>query len=206
MENEGLTTMRNTLSILFVIWFHTGMTQVSIYAGFNASGIQEKHLVGETSGSLMQQIGFSIDISPFNHVPHLAVQTGGGVTSMGYKQEIDQTYQVEFLFLTLPILANYQSNKISFQGGLRLEGLVATSVNDGLETYRDSNLSIMLGLEVFTKSRISPYIRASHQLFYMLNYFEIDARGNFQSELRDIKFQCLTMGIKVRIYNKPISL
>jgi hypothetical protein len=107
--------------------------------------------------------------------------------------------------LSSPVLINYSlSPQISIQAGVGLSTLISTNIEQGIKTYNDFDLGLALGASCFSNKRISCYSRLTYGLLPMLDYYEIDELGNFKNQIHDLKNICLSIGIKVNLYNEKI--
>ena len=107
----------------------------------------------------------------------------------------------------MPILINYSlSTQISIQAGVELSTLISTNIEQGIKTYNNFDTGLALGINCFGDKRISCYSRLTYGLLPMLDYYEIDELGNFKNEIHDLKNVCLSIGIKVNLYNEKIQI
>lgn len=180
--------------------------QIAIIAGGNYSTIRNNVFLENKEPIVGYHFGLSFQYYPFKHIQNLSILNELYFIQKGYQQDIGRNYTFKFNYLSLPILLNYPiSKQISLQTGIELSKLIATNIEQGLKTYNDFDLGLVLGVNGFQSKRLSCYSRLTYGLLPILDYYEIDELGNFNNEIHDLKNISLSIGIKFNLYNEKIS-
>lgn len=179
--------------------------QISLMAGGNYSTIRNDVFLENKSPLVGYQLGLSFQYYPFKKIQNLSILNELDFIQKGYQQDIGKNYTFKFNYLSLPILLNYSiSKQISLQTGIELSKLIATNIEQGLKTYNDFDLGLVLGVNGFHRKRLSCYSRLTYGLLPLLDYYEIDELGNFTNEIHDLKNISLSIGIKFNLSNEKI--
>ena len=179
--------------------------QIAIIAGGNYSTIRNNVFLENKEPIVGSHFGLSFQYYPFKQIQNLSILHELYFIQKGYQQDIGRNYTFKFNYLSLPILLNYPiSKQISLQTGIELSKLISTNMEQGLKTYNDIDLGLVLGVNGFHSKRFSCYSRLTYGLLPILDYYEIDELGNFKNEIHDLKNISLSIGIKFKLYNEKI--
>lgn len=191
---------------MFLLAVETTMAQVSVIGGANYCTVRNNDLIQNQDPIYAHHFGVMVRYHPFRKLPNLSIQNELIYTRKGYQQELDKTYLFHFNYLSLPVLLNYAPAKyFSVHTGVELSGLFNTNLEKGNLTYNNVDLGIVGGFSFFDNARVSLYTRYTHGLVPMLKYYTFDKLGNFTDNIRDFRNSCLSVGLKINIYNERIE-
>jgi hypothetical protein len=180
--------------------------QIAFVAGGNYSNIRENISLENKKPIIGYNLGVSFQYYPFKKFQKISLINELELVQKGYQQDFAENYSFRFNYFSLPVLINYPlSTEISIQAGMELSTLISTNVEQGIKTYNNFDMGLVLGINFFNSKRISGYSRLTYGLLPMLDYYEIDELGNFKNEIHDLKNICLSIGIKVNLYNEKIQ-
>ncbi|WP_163711386.1 outer membrane beta-barrel protein [Mangrovibacterium lignilyticum] len=181
--------------------------QIAFVAGGNYSNIRSNVSLENKKPILGYNFGVSVQYYPFKKFQNISLLNELEFVQKGYQQDFTENYSFRFNYLSFPVLINYSlSTQISIQAGIELSTLISTNIEQGTKTYNNFDTGLALGIICFGEKRISCYSRFTYGLLPMLNYYQIDEIGNFKNEIHDLKNICLSIGIKVNLYNEKILL
>jgi hypothetical protein len=180
--------------------------QIAIFSGGNYSNIRENIPLENKKPTIGYNLGVSFQYYPFKKFQKISLLNELQLVQKGYQQDFPENYSFIFDYLSFPVLMNYSlSRQISIQAGVELSTLISTNIEQGIKTYNNFDMGLVMGINLFNSKRISGYSRFTYGLIPMLDYYEIDELGNFKNEIHDFKNICLSVGIKVNIYNEKIQ-
>lgn len=180
--------------------------QIAFVAGGNYSNIRENIPLENKKPIIGYNLGVSVQYYPFKKIQKISLINELELVQKGYQQDFAENYSFRFNYLSLPVLINYSlSTEISIQAGMELSTLISTNIEQGIKTYNNFDMGLVLGISFFNSKRIGGYSRLTYGLLPMLDYYEIDELGNFKNEIHDLKNICLSIGIKVNLYNEKIQ-
>lgn len=181
--------------------------QISYVVGGNYSTIRSNISLENKKPIFGYNFGVSAQYYPFSKFQKISLLNGLEFIQKGYQQDFEKNYSFKYNYLSLPVLINYSlSNQISIQTGVELSTLISTNIEQGTKTYNNFDTGLVLGINCFGNKRISCYSRFTYGLVPILDYYEIDELGNFIKEIHDLKNICLSIGIKINLYNEKILL
>jgi len=175
--------------------------QISIMGGVNYSNVRNNHLLENEKAVFTGHYGISFRYYPIKNWSKFSIQNELMFNRKGYQQHLDKTYEFRFNYVSLPVLLSYAPEKyVTINSGIEYSRLISTSVEDGTHTYNRNDVGLILGLTFFDKRRLSIYSRVIYGLVPMLDYYTFDKLGNFTGKIHDLKNTCLSVGIKLNIY------
>lgn len=189
----------NTVSFLLLL-AQLSFAQVEIFGGANYAFVRHQYLPNAqpTFGS---QWGFGMTINPKRDWQKFSVTGNIVLTMKGYEQWVNRTYRFELFYTGVQFLANYDLNDlIRLQTGIELVRLENSSVYNSVENYSSNDMGLMAGIELFHAKRVSGFIQGIYGLLPLIDYYDIDAAGNFNGRIRDVRNTCLSAGLKLKIY------
>ena len=179
--------------------------QLAFVAGGNYSNIRSEITLENKNPVIGYNIGFSLQYYPFKNHQKFSIVNEPGFVQKGYQQEFQETYSFRFTYFALPVLMNYEvTEQFSAQAGFEISTMISTDIEHGLQTYNNFDLGFVIGANFFGNSRINCFTRLTYGLLPMLDYYEIDELGNFNSEIHDLKNMCISLGFKLKLYNEKI--
>lgn len=196
-----------TITSLIFFCHEKSKAQIALVAGGNYSNIRSNLSLENKKPIIGYNFGVSVQYHPFRKFQKISMLNELEFVQKGYQQDFAENYSFRFNYLSLPILINYSlSTQISIQAGVELSTLISTNIEQGIKTYNNFDTGLALGINCFGDKRISCYSRLTYGLLPMLDYYEIDELGNFKNEIHDLKNVCLSIGIKVNLYNEKIQI
>jgi len=197
------------VAIISLIFFchKKSEAQIAFAVGGNYSNIRSNLSLENKKPIIGYNFGVAVQYYPFKKFQKISMLNELEFVQKGYQQDFTENYSFRFNYLSLPILINYSlSTQISIQAGVELSTLISTNIEQGTKTYNNFDTGLALGINCFGDKRISCFSRFTYGLLPMLDYYEIDELGNFKNEIHDLKNICLSIGIKVNLYNEKILL
>ncbi|MGE5437834.1 MAG: outer membrane beta-barrel protein [Syntrophothermus sp.] len=179
--------------------------QIAFIGGGNYSNIRSNVSLENKKPIVGYNFGLSFQYFPIKKFNNLSLLNELDFTQKGYEQEFEKIYSFKFNYLSVPVLVNYSlSKQISLQTGVELSQLISTNIKQGIKTYKDFDLGLVLGMNFFSSNRFSCYSRFTYGLLPLLDYYEIDELGNFKNKIHDLKNICFSLGIKINLYDEKI--
>lgn len=192
--------------ILSLLAFSQIYGQVGLMLGPNYSTVRHNNLLENQNGKLNFHYGVNVAFNPFPSTPELSFKTDLMMVTKGYSQNLSgEDFNLNLTFLSFAPMVRYElSEGFHFHTGIELNVLAGSNVNQGLQTYRNSERAVFLGLDLFANKFFSIFSRASFGLSPMLDYYDIHPIDGIQGELRDIYTTTVLFGIQLNIYNEKI--
>lgn len=188
------------------LFYHNGFAQVGVVGGLNYCNVRNDNVLKNTKSIFTYQMGVTFNFYPFKSFSDLSIKNEFLFTEKGYKQELNKTYTFHFDYLSYSLLANYHlSENFSIEAGGYISELINTNVKQGLKTYNTTDAGLVLGLTFLERKTVSLNSKINYGLIPMLNYYNIDNRGNFTGEINDLKNICFSLGISLNVYNEKIQ-
>jgi hypothetical protein len=183
------------------------VAQIAVFGGANYCTVRNDVLLKNKKPIIASDLGVSVQYHPLKRIENLSLINELSFSRKGYDQNLEGTYSFRFNYLVLPILINYKLlEPVSVQTGIELSSLLSTSIRQGLKTYNNFDTGLVFGLS-FQQGRIlSFYLRGVYGLLPMLDYYSFDELGNFTVKIHDLKNMCISVGIKINIYNEKFRL
>lgn len=180
--------------------------QVGLMMGPNYSNVRHNGILENARGKLNFHYGVNLAFNPFANTPELSFKTDLMVVTKGYQQNFSgEDFNLNLSFLSFAPMVRYElSQGFHFHTGIELNILAGSNVNEGLQTYRNSERAVFLGLDLFSDKYLSIFTRASFGLSPMLDYYDIHPIDGIQSQLKDIYSTTFLIGLQLNIYNEKI--
>lgn len=131
-----------------------------------------------------------------------------GIIEKGYTQTLGgEKFRRTFLYWQLsPVIGYVLSPDVSVKAGLDWALLVNVNAKRYYETYQPQDLALTAGLTFFDRKVIGLYFQAAYGMIPVLEYQDIDAMGNFNGNIRDIKHTTFMIGFRLNISHGKIYL
>ncbi len=202
MRNKTLVTF-----FFFVGLSSTVHAQVYVFSGAHKSYVRNEVLTNE-SPIYSWHVGGGINLYPKLDWKKTSINAELAVIQKGYDQHLgNQQFEFRFRYITWQGTLNYEILPfVSVKGGINLAFLFATNVEKGTETYQQFDFGLVGGLGFLENKRVSFYTQVVYGLSPMLKYYDIDALGNFNGRIHDLKNTCFMVGLRVNVYDKKISI
>ncbi|HEX3009280.1 MAG TPA: outer membrane beta-barrel protein [Bacteroidales bacterium] len=195
------------LTGLFVISLNNLAAQVSIMGGGNYCDIRHNHILEGEKAIITYHFGVSVCYYPIKSLPDFAIQNELLFNRKGYKQDPDKSYLFHFNYISFPVLLKYSLfENLSIQAGVEVSQLFYTNIKQGTKTYNNTDIGIILGFGCFETKTVNFYSRFTYGLLPMIDYYSFDKIGNFTGKVHDLKNICMSVGLKINIYNEKIRL
>ena len=118
----------------------------------------------------------------------------------GYEQTLGQEYAIDFYYKSIQVITNYSFHpSVSATVGVDFSSLTDATVEEGLSTYNHFDFGLISGINFFIDKPLGINVRLIYGLTPMLDYYKIDALGNFNGMIKDLKNTCLTVELKYRL-------
>lgn len=181
--------------------------QVYAFAGIHKSDVRNEVLIND-SPIYSWHVGGGVNLYPNRNWCKASINLEVAFFQKGYDQNLGtQQFEFRFRYLTWQAALSYPiAEFLSIKGGVNLALLLDTNVKKGMSTYQLFDCGLMGGVEFLENKRIGFYTRVVYGLVPMLKYYDIDAMGNFNGRINDLKNTCFMLGLRVKIYDKKISL
>ncbi len=199
---------RILLSLVGLVFIsaYTSTAQVALMGGLNYANERNNNLLENQKPIVAYHFGASIRYYPFKKRSNISLQNELIFNQKGYKQVLDKEYVFHFNYISLPILINYApTENFSINAGFEFSRLLSGNIRRSSETYNYFDIGLVSGFSCFDKQRISFYSKVTYGLLPMLDYYTIDKMGNFTGKIHDLINICLSVGIKINIYNEKIQ-
>lgn len=187
---------------------HLSVSQFAVLYGGNYNSIRHNELLENTKALISPQIGASLtlSLSP-DTTSRFSLTVESLITRKGYKQDLDSTYSFNFGYIAIPVMINYNiTNHVLINAGIEPSFMLFTNLRQGDLTYNDFDLGLIVGITLFDGKLLNVYSRFTYGLINMLDYYEIDRRGNFVGEIHDLKNTNISIGLKMNFNRKKIGL
>ena len=201
------TIIKMVLLISLIFLFATNSSaQIAVFGGPNFCTVRSDVFLKNKEAIIGSNIGVSIQYHPIKRFEKLSLINELSISRKGYDQELGGTYSFRFDYFSLPILFNYKLlGPLSFQTGVELSSLISTSIRQGEKTYNNFDTGLAVGLSFQGGRIVSFYLRGVYGLLPMLDYYAFDELGNFTGEIHDLKNMCLSIGIKINVFNEKFQ-
>ena len=175
--------------------------QLSFIAGGNYSNVRSNISLENKGPIAGYNFGLSYQYYPFKGFRKISILNELVYNRKGYRQDFEKEYTSRFNYLSLPVLVNYSLSKdFAIQSGFEMSKLIATNIEQGLDTYNNFDVGLVFGISYLKSKRLSCYSRFTYGLLPMLDYYNIDELGNFKNEIHDVKNVCFSIGIKFILF------
>ena len=193
--------------ILLVSTPSTVFAQVYVFSGAHQSYVRNDVLNGE-SPIYSWHIGVGIKLYPKLDWRRTSINAEIASIEKGYDQRLgNEEFEFRFRYITGQGTLSYEALPfLSLKGAVNLALLFDTNVEKGTKTYQLFDFGLVGGLGFLENKRFGFYTRVVYGLSPMLKYYDIDAMGNFNGHIHDLKNTCFMVGLHFNIYGKKISL
>ncbi|MBS1681347.1 MAG: outer membrane beta-barrel protein [Bacteroidetes bacterium] len=144
---------------------------------------------------------------PLNHLKKISISEEIGFIKKGYHQNIGgDKFEMRFTYFNGQTILNYKLKPwVSAKVGVNYAVLINANIKKSTETYRPLDIGLVGGFNFLETKDISFYAHVVYGLVPMLKYYNIDATGNFNGTINDLKNTCIMVGFKIKLYdqNKP---
>jgi hypothetical protein len=179
------------------------VAQIAFKVGGNYSTVRNEISLKNIKPIFVSELGASIQYYPFKDYKKWSLINEFCFSQKGYQQNLSRDYTFRFDYCTFPVLINYAPVKqLSLYTGVELSTLLSTNVRGGMETYNHFDTGLVLGLSIHEGKVFSFYLRGIYGLLPLLDYYKIDEIGNFTGEIHDLKNVCLSLGVKINVFNE----
>lgn len=186
---------------------YVSKAQFAFVGGLNYSNERNNNLLENQKPIISYHFGACFRFYPIKKLKTISLQNELIFNQKGYKQVLDRTYTFLFSYISMPVLINYAlTENFSINTGIEFGGLLSSNIKRRTETYNDFDIGLILGFTCFEKSNVNFYSRVTYGLLPILDYYAIDKLGNFTGEIHDLKNICLSVGMKIKLYNEKKRL
>ncbi|MEO7987936.1 MAG: outer membrane beta-barrel protein [Chryseolinea sp.] len=199
-------------SLLLMVILFTGtcspmLAQVYVFSGIHQSYVRNEVVVGE-SPIYSWHVGGGVNLYPTLDWKKTSINAEAAFIEKGYDQHLgNQQFEFRFRYITGQATISYEALPfLSLKGGVNLALLFDTNKEKGTSTYQLFDFGLVGGLGFLENKRFGFYTRVVYGLSPMLKYYNIDAMGNFNGHIHDLKNTCFMVGLRINIYDKKISL
>lgn len=176
--------------------------QFEILGGANYAFVRHQYLPN-AQPIFASQWGFGITVNPKRDWQKISVTSNVVLTTKGYEQQLNQDYEFRLLYVGLQVILNYNVSKaVALQGGVELSGLESSSFYNSIDNYRSNDVGILVGVVFFSEKQLSFFAQSTLGLLPLIDYYDIDAAGNFNGRIRDVRNTCLTVGLKFKLIKR----
>lgn len=177
--------------------------QIAFKVGGNYSTVRNEISLKNIKPILVSELGASVQYYPFKDYKKWSLINEICFSQKGYQQNLSRDYTFRFDYCTFPVLINYAPVKhFSLYTGVELSTLLSTNIREGMKTYNHFDTGLVLGFSIHEGRVVSFYLRGIYGLLPLLDYYKIDEIGNFAGEIHDLKNMCLSLGVKINIFNE----
>lgn len=199
MKNSQIIK-RVAFHFLFLLAHIATYSQVEIFGGANHAFIRHQSLVGSTRPIQSPHWGIGITVYPVRDWSKFSISTNLLFTVKGYEQKVNKELKFELYYTAFQLIANYKLTEVlGAQAGLEYATYGGCSVSNSDENYRTNDLGLLVGFTVFPEKRLSIYSQCIWGLLPIVDYYEIDASGNFKGRIRDVRNTCFSVSLKIKI-------
>jgi len=194
-------------NLLFFVFFisisSNGLAQAYAFVGAHQSYVRN-HVLTNASPIYSWHIGGGINLYRNPGWKKVAIHAESSFIQKGYNQHLGtEKFEFRFTYITLQPTLEYKALPyLCIKGGVNLAFLLDTNKEKGTQTYELFDFGLVGGLGFLENKRISLYTQLVYGLSPMLKYYDIDAMGNFNREISDLKNTCFMVGLRVNIYDK----
>lgn len=181
--------------------------QVYFFAGGHKSDVRNDVLKNE-SPIYASHVGIGINILPGAKIEKWFINAEISAIKKGYNQTIGvEKFEFRFTYVAFqPTVAYTPYQWLRISAGVNLAALFDTNVTKGFNTYNNGDFSLVGGLNFLENRRLGIYTQLVYGLTPMLDYPRIDALGNFNGNIRDLRNTCVLVGLRFNINNEKIRL
>lgn len=194
--------MKSIVFAFLLLLVHNSFAQTEIFGGANYAFVRE-HSLPQTQPIWASQWGFGFSVYPNREWPKFSITTNVVLATKGYEQHVRQTYRFELFYTGIQLLSNYRFNhKVDFQAGIEFMDFQTSSVYNSDTNFQSNDIGLVAGFIILPEKRLSFYAQGVLGLLPIIDYYEIDATGNFIGRIRDVRNTCITVGLKFKIIKR----
>jgi hypothetical protein len=194
--------MKNIVFVFLLLLVQNSFAQVQIFGGVNYAFVRE-HSLPKTEPIWGGQWGFGITVYPNRAWQKFSITTNAVLATKGYEQHVRQTYRFELFYTGIQLLSNYRFNaNVEVHSGIEFMNFQTSSVYNSDFNFRSDDIGIVTGLIIRPEKRLSIYAQGTLGLLPIIDYYDIDAAGNFNGRIRDVRNTCITVGLKFKIIKR----
>jgi hypothetical protein len=197
--------LKKYLLLFFLLIASTccALAQVYAFGGVHKSYVRNEVLLGE-SPIYSWHIGLGIKFIPQKSRKKFSINTEMAFTQKGYDQQIgNQEFEFRFRYIAAQGTLNYSVFPfLSVKAGLNLALLMSTNIDKGTSTYQSIDVGAVGELGFLENKRMSFYTQVVYGFVPMLKYYNIDALGNFNGEIHDLKNTCFMVGLRINLFHE----
>ena len=193
--------------LLFAIITGPVRAQIYVFGGGHESYIRNNVLKNE-SPLFSWHTGGGARFHLSHDRENIVVNAEAAFVEKGYKQILGgKECTFHFSYLTYQFTVGYQAFPfLSVKGGLNTAVMIGANLKKWTKTYNVLDLGLVAGADVLENKPVGFYARAVYGLIPMVDYHDIDAQGNFNGKIHDLKNTCFMIGLRVTIHEKKIFL
>ena len=183
------------------------LAQVYVFSGIHKSYVRNEVLTND-SPIYSWHVGGGVNLHPNRNWLKASINLELAFIQKGYDQHLgNRQFEFRFRYITWQAAFCYPiAPFLSVKTGVNLALLLDTNVKKGTSTYQLFDCGLIGGLEFLENKRIGFYTRVVYGLVPMLKYYDIDAIGNFNGRINDLKNTCFMLGLRVKIYDEKMFL
>ncbi|MEO8471914.1 MAG: hypothetical protein ABI477_06960 [Chryseolinea sp.] len=181
--------------------------QIYVFVGGHENYVRNKVLANE-SPLTSWHIGGGVRLIFSESKPRTVFNAEYAFVKKGYYQTLGGTKSsFNFNYLTYQATVGQQLFPyLSVKGGFNFAILIDSNLKKWYQTYRMVDFGLVGGLDFLENKRVGFYTRVVYGLIPMLKYDNIDALGNFNGTIRDLRNTSFMVGLRVKVYEKELRL
>lgn len=199
----------NTKIVLLVLSFTFlavySQAQIYAYAGAHRNFVRTKRIQGAAP---IQSLHFGAAVNVFlkDESKRHFITYDIGYIEKGYDQTLGQEkFVFRFQYITTQLTANYPLlSFLTIRGGINGAFLVYSNADKWMKKYSPIDIGFVAGLNLFENKRIGLYSQIVYGITPMINYYDIDAQGNFNGRLYELRNTSIMVGVKVDVYGDKV--
>lgn len=136
-----------------------------------------------------------------------SISIESAITRKGYTQELGgEKFEIDFTYFNVQATYNYSIvPAVALKGGLNFAFMPDKAENPMKEAYRAVDIGLVATLSVFENKRLGFYTSCVYGLIPVLRYYNIDAVGNFNGKINDLRNTCFMVGLRYNLDERKIK-
>lgn len=203
--------MRLLLLISFLLSLPISLSAQHLRAGLMYTDIYNAPFIENQTPKWYYSLGFSVSIDPPDWAPFF-LQYETRYAEKGYKTQIQDgsavhDFQLDFHYLYHALSAGYQlfpniAPYVGLEAGMLLRAnlITATDRIHLQDTYRQADLGLLAGVQLFRNSKVSADLRVAGSLLPLLRYESFDNFGNPTGRIRGLNHLTLEAVAMLRLF------
>jgi hypothetical protein len=190
------------LSISLLLASKYTKAQVYLYSGAHKNFVRTKK-IQNASPAQSYHLGAAVNV--FQKDNNKVFYTYDvGVIDKGYSQQLGgENFNFQFRYATVQATVSYLPVRwVALKAGFNGALLIYSNVYKWSKVYVPIDLGLVAGLSLLENKRIGLYFQAVYGLLPMIDYYDIDAKGNFNGRLYELRNVSVMAGLRVDIYGK----